>query len=400
MISINYRLGPLRFLCLPEDGLPCNSACKDQLLALRWIRENVALFGGDPHKVLLFGQSAGAVDVFSLSTLEEAPALFASAAMESGAGRDTPTVGQVRDYNLQLIQGFGCDAGNMTCLGSVTTTKMNHTILELAKKPASAASLTALTRKGFGFEWSPVFDGSLFKQKPSAVGPRVPSIIGTAAQEGNFGLLSSIGKGVQNITEKVYEGWVKYNFANLSTQVLEKYPFPPVVSGATDNDLRGFNVLSTIITEYLYRCPAHHALLKATGRGIPVWTYYFNHTPTCPWFTQMPKESLPLLGPTHTSEIAFVFGETDHLPFPSGNCSFTPAEKQISRFLEGSWTRMSRGQAPVENSKTWPMWKPDVSHGIVIDDDVHVGEVDYSVCEFWDKIDKRIEQMSLHLYHS
>ena len=91
VVSINYRLGPLGYLALETAGLEGNFGIQDQLLALQWVQDNIAAFGGDPTKVLLFGESAGAYDAFVLSTLPQAPSLFSAIVTESGGGGDLPT---------------------------------------------------------------------------------------------------------------------------------------------------------------------------------------------------------------------------------------------------------------------------------------------------------------------
>ncbi|XP_052895909.1 uncharacterized protein LOC128303096 [Anopheles moucheti] len=64
IVTINYRLGPLGFLCLPSAGIPGNAGIKDQLLALKWVNENIAQFGGNPDNVTLFGESAGSMSTY------------------------------------------------------------------------------------------------------------------------------------------------------------------------------------------------------------------------------------------------------------------------------------------------------------------------------------------------
>ncbi len=93
-MTVNYRLGPLGWLALPGAGIGGNYGLQDQLLALQWVQENIGSFGGDPKKVLLYGESAGALKTFVLSTLPQAPSLISAAAIESGGGREIATVEQ------------------------------------------------------------------------------------------------------------------------------------------------------------------------------------------------------------------------------------------------------------------------------------------------------------------
>lgn len=63
VVTVNYRLGPLGFLCLPSAGIYGNMGLKDQRMAFRWVSENIATFGGDAKNVTIFGQSAGGASV-------------------------------------------------------------------------------------------------------------------------------------------------------------------------------------------------------------------------------------------------------------------------------------------------------------------------------------------------
>jgi len=89
-VTLNYRLGPLGFLCLPElaeeAGVTGNYGLYDQLTALHWIRDNIEAFGGDPENITIMGQSAGAMSVQQLSLSPLAAGLFQKAVMSSGGG--------------------------------------------------------------------------------------------------------------------------------------------------------------------------------------------------------------------------------------------------------------------------------------------------------------------------
>ncbi|VVC87370.1 unnamed protein product [Leptidea sinapis] len=84
LVTLNYRLGPYGFMCLGTDKVPGNQGLKDQVLALRWVRDNIAAFGGDPDKITAAGESAGARSV-ELHLLSRNEKLFQQAILQSGA---------------------------------------------------------------------------------------------------------------------------------------------------------------------------------------------------------------------------------------------------------------------------------------------------------------------------
>ena len=134
MVSINYRVGPLGFLALPEAGVKGNQAVQDILLALGWIQNNIAAFGGDPvqsplisaskgcyiadkvlqNKVLLHGQSAGAVNTFTIASLPQAPRLLNAAIMQSGGGRDAPLKDSAYELGNSYAKALNCSSDNVS----------------------------------------------------------------------------------------------------------------------------------------------------------------------------------------------------------------------------------------------------------------------------------------------
>ena len=63
LVEVQYRVGPLGFFCLPDDEIAGNMGLLDQLMGLDWVRQNIEHFGGDPERVTIFGESAGAASV-------------------------------------------------------------------------------------------------------------------------------------------------------------------------------------------------------------------------------------------------------------------------------------------------------------------------------------------------
>ncbi|WP_438493674.1 carboxylesterase/lipase family protein [Streptomyces asiaticus] len=107
LVTLNYRLGIAGFLDIP--GAPANRGLLDVVAALRWVRENIAAFGGDPSNVTLFGQSAGATIVGGVLATPEATGLFRRAIVQSGSGRGAFTIEQAARVTKAATEALGVD---------------------------------------------------------------------------------------------------------------------------------------------------------------------------------------------------------------------------------------------------------------------------------------------------
>ncbi|XP_013141514.1 PREDICTED: cholinesterase-like isoform X3 [Papilio polytes] len=111
LVTVNYRVGPYGFMCLNDPKVPGNQGFKDQLLALRWIKDNIGSFGGNSNKITLFGESAGgiSVDYHLLSRQEK---LFNNLIIQSGTSLLPSLIGEpesTRTFNLAAKLGFESD---------------------------------------------------------------------------------------------------------------------------------------------------------------------------------------------------------------------------------------------------------------------------------------------------
>ena len=249
---------------------------------------------------------------------------------------------------------------------------------------------SALNYNGSRSAWGPLIDGDVIPEQPSAVGLKVPSILGSNANEGALFVLSSYGESASSLTQADYDTFLASNFGPLASRVNTTYP------------LKAFNgsvaaAMATIVTETSYHCPAHRGLArtaddeKSGSPAVPVWTYRFAHTPTCPGFRMIPAEILPVLGVTHTSEIPFVFNLTQSLPPPDGNCTFSEPEKGLAHAMSRAWTNMAEFGAPGDETE-WPAWTPDQSMGVTFGDSMHATLVDYKTCAFWGRINEALNK--------
>ncbi|KAI1384755.1 alpha/beta-hydrolase [Hypoxylon trugodes] len=386
VVSVNYRLGPLGFLALTDLGLTGNYGLEDQLLALRWVQDNIANFGGDPEKVLLFGESAGASDTFFLATLPEIPQLVRAAAMESGAGRDIATIEDSQVWYSEFLNAMNCSTPDLSCIRSATASILQIAVASMPSTDIVTVN-SVLINNGTRSSWTPVVDGKLIKEQPSAAGLKVPSIIGSNANEGSLFVLGAYRtlEKLEALNQTDYDEFLNYNFGPLAERVNGTYSAAFLFNGSVAR------AMETVLTEVSYKCPSYRALLQAEKNDMPVWSYRFDHVPSCPWFLGIDTSYLPLLGVTHSSEIPFVFNFTSALPPPNGNCTFTSSEQIISRNMSRAWTNMAETGQPGDEG-VWPVWTSGESTGVVIGDAVNVGVVNYTSCAFWDQVNADLNE--------
>lgn len=113
LVTINYRVGPYGFMCLDTPDVPGNQGLKDQLLALRWIKEHIDAFGGNSNKITIFGESAGSmsVDFHVLSPQDEN--LFSQIIMQSGTTLTATFFEPFRDAPITLAEYLGYDTDDI-----------------------------------------------------------------------------------------------------------------------------------------------------------------------------------------------------------------------------------------------------------------------------------------------
>ena len=185
-VTINYRLGPMGFVCLPElkaeAGHTGNYGLYDQLTAIKWVRDNISAFGGDPSRITIMGQSAGAMSVQLQCISPLTDGLFCGAVMSSGCGMTDmmmSTPEKVYPFWQEVMSRLGCS-----------------TLAEFRK--VSPEKLFAMWQsskgevKGGTMATFPVKDGHFLVENPSP--KQIPYIIGSNSHDMAPPVLFSMGK--------------------------------------------------------------------------------------------------------------------------------------------------------------------------------------------------------------
>jgi para-nitrobenzyl esterase len=342
VVTINYRLGVLGFLAHPafaaentdpdhDHDIDSNSAgdygLMDQQQALRWVRDNILFFGGDPLNVTIFGESAGGLSVFSHLVSPPAAGLFHKAIIESGAyALTTQTLAAAEGAGTAFATAAGCSSQTAACLRALPVT----------------AILTNENPAGY----TPNIDGEFF---PVSLGTalatgqfhRVPVIQGTNHDEWRlFTALDfdlTIGPIANN--ETAYEAALATLVGPAAPVVSAQYPLASFPSA----DI----AFATAGTDAAFACPALAADLSMST-FIPVSPYEFNDENAPQDF--LPPVSFPYAA-AHASELQYLFNLPVTVPRPP----FNAQQLQLSGTMQHYWTQFAKSGTP--NSLSAPFWQ-------------------------------------------
>lgn len=196
MVGVNYRLGTPGFGSVA--GAPENRGLLDQIAALRWVQENIAAFGGDPDRVTVFGESAGAMSVASLVASPRAKGLFQQAISQSGGGGTVADVADARRVTERIAElaGVSADVDGLSSLGRDALLSAQASVaLELTVNPDPAVWGPSIIAQGVGIMGQfPVVDDEVLPDKPveliaGGAGAGIPMIAGWNADEYRFFLV-------------------------------------------------------------------------------------------------------------------------------------------------------------------------------------------------------------------
>lgn len=196
LVGINYRLGVPGFGSV--DGAPENRGLRDQLAALAWVQDNIAAFGGDPGRVTIFGESAGAMSVASLLSSPLAKGLFSQAIMQSGGGGTAADRADARKVTARVaeIAGVTADADGLAGLSAQELlSAQTQAALELTLNPDPEIWGRTIVDQGMGIMGQfPVVDGDVLPDVPTrsiaaGAGAGIPVLAGWNADEFRFFLV-------------------------------------------------------------------------------------------------------------------------------------------------------------------------------------------------------------------
>ena len=365
-VSVNHRLNILGFFDLSEIGGlayadSVNVGMTDLVAALRWVRDNIANFGGDPDKVMIYGQSGGGSKVTTLMGMPSAAGLFHRASVQSGGGGNPPSGEQSREFAKQLMVELGLGPKDIAGLQKMEWTKLNSAASAAASKINGPAARTlgmgalagGTPRVGAG----PTVDGriitlrSFFEAAPE-VSKNVPMLIGSVSEEGNR--MSS------RPTEAEWRASVAAVIGDAKASALiaaMKKAHPEKSIRTLSYGVSGLQVRNRV---------TQMARMKYDQKAAPAFAYYFT------WQSPMLEDA----GAWHTAELAFCFDNTKRCVQGTGN---TKQAQALAKKMATAWANFARTGNPSQPGLTWKTFEPERCPTMIFDNKCRL--VDDPECE-------------------
>ena len=353
-VSVNHRLNILGFFDLTEVGGSAyedsvNCSMMDCVAALRWVRDNIANFGGDPNKVMIYGQSGGGSKVTTLLGMPSAAGLIHRAAVQSGGGGNNPSAEQTREYTRELIKELGVGS-DMSALQKMEWAKLNDAAGRVAARingpirglTGPGSSPSAKPRVGPG----PTVDGRIinlrsFNDVAPEISKNVPMMIGNVSEEGtSMSRRPTEAEWRAQLTEAM--GADK---ANRLVDAM-KAAHPEKSIRTLSYGVGGLSARNNV---------QRMVKLKYEQHAAPVYQYLFQ------WQSPMLDG---VAGAWHTAELAFCFDNTARCEQGTGNTSEAQA---LAHKMARAWANFARTGNPSQPGLAWTPSDPVRCQTMVFD---------------------------------
>lgn len=369
VVTLNYRLGALGFLYLneliPEHyQVSANNGLLDQIEALKWVQQNIALFGGDPADITLFGESAGAMSISSLLACPAAKGLFHRIILQSGSADQVLTRDEANAIAHRFLEVTDINPAKPDKLWQLTPAQIVKAQRECTRMSFNRGRYAQVVPQT-GMTLVPVLDGSVLTQAPLRLleqgeAAHMPMLVTYTRDEWNLFMrmpgaekimlnenMGNSGKpGLIKLCEKNLPGMGE-RAANLYEKIVRernpaaKYP----------------DIFSAFESDRVFRMPSLRMAELQSHHSKHVFVAQFN------W-------DKGLLGACHASEIPFVFGCADNGvgQFLTGGGE---GARKLSEAVQGCWIAFARsGNPATDRVGQWPAFNTDTRPTMCFDDTI------------------------------
>jgi para-nitrobenzyl esterase len=339
VVSINYRLGILGYLAHPQLsaesplGISGNYGLLDQIEALRWVRTNIELFGGDPSNVTIAGESAGALSVMYLMASPEARGLFSKAIAQSAYMVSTPVLRESR-FGQFSAETIGTSLAES--LGAPDIAALRAMDAQALADGAAAARYFPL-----GTVDGHVLTGQLVDVFDQGEQAAVPILAGF--NSGEIRSLTALAPPPPASADE-YESVIRSRYLDLADDFLQLYP---------SSDMQESIFATT--RDALYGWTSERLVRKQVDIGQPSFLYLFDYG-----YAAADEAGLHAF---HASELPYMTGNLERTPPLWPKIANTPEEKRFSDVMIGYWSSFARDGWPVaSDAPDWPVYGDERSY--------------------------------------
>ena len=358
-VSVNHRLNVLGFLDVSEIGGPGyedshNLSFSDLVVALKWVQVNISNFGGDPGKVMIYGQSGGGGKVTTLLGMPDAKGLIHRASAQSGGGGAITTYEQQKDFSRQVIKELGAndigalqkmDWATMSAAGRTVSGRMNPPRHDLVFGPPAGPG--SIPQVG----WTPSVDGRLvtmqsFEEGAPEVSKDVPMLMGSVSEEGM--------RYLSNPTEEEWHASLARILGDEKASALiagMKKAHPEKSIKTLSYGVAGLSARNKVV---------RMAKMKHEQHAAPVFQYFFD------WQSPMINGDA---GAWHTAELAFCFDNTKRCEQGTGN---TPEAQAVAKKMATAWANFARTGNPSQPGLEWTASDPEHNQTMIFNNECRV----------------------------
>lgn len=355
VVAINYRLGVLGFLHLEhlfgdEYRDSGNVAILDHLAALRWVRDNIAAFGGNPENVTIVGESAGGAAVATLLGTPSSEGLFRRAIVQSGTAERARTVEQSIEITSAVLAAAGLDARSADRLRQLPI----EDLLSVQQRMADDFGRDAI---GLALPFQPVVGGDVVPDFPLAairrgVNSHVDLLAGTNLNEASF--FTELRPKDQRTERGMLETLVAVDFEG-SDAPADRYS--AAVAADLGTPVTDTHALEAYLSDRVYRQPTNRLLDAREGSIGANYAYLFT------WPSPLMGGRL---GACHALDVPFVFRQLDGEE--AGPLVGDNPPRQLSDSMSEAWTGFARTGTPqAPGLPNWPVYSATRRDTMILD---------------------------------
>jgi para-nitrobenzyl esterase len=403
VVATNHRLGLFGYLYLGDLGgeeyaTSGNQGLEDIRDGLKWVRDNIERFGGNPSNVMIFGESGGGAKTSCLYAMPSAAPYFNKASIESGPGIRLPSLDEAKETTAMVLKQLGLDKSQWRKLLDVPADKLVEAQVAVGQQggrrgPSMRDSARGgFTANGAGSGFGPILDGHIMPNDPfyptaPAISKNKPLIVGYNRDEMNFFFGQFHDTGVYSLTDATLKERLNTELGADAEIVLAAYKKSRPTASAADLYVAiataRFDVIgSDTIAER-----------KAEQHGAPVYMYIFTHESD-----RLIPGTNHIFGAAHALEIVYKF---DNIPGPQTGASgpqppaggmfsdSRPSSIETARNMSGFWSSFAHtGHPAAKGQPAWPAYTTAKRATMFIDAECKVVDDPYSLeRRVWDQVD-------------